>query len=168
MENARKAEIIAIAVLAKKTRAICHSGQLLWTIPEDLKRVKMHTLNHPIIMGRKTYDSIGHPLPQRTNIVITRNTDLEIKGCIIAHSLEEALKKAEEIDQEKIFIFGGAEIYRLAMEYTDKLMLTIVDSDKEGDAHFPEYEKDFVVESDEEGGIYQNESYRWVTLARKV
>ena len=160
-------EIIAIAALGKKTRAICRDQELLWKIPKDLQRVKDMTMGHPLIMGRKTFASIGKPLPGRTNIIITHNRDFSADGCKITHSLDQALDVARvSSGSEKIYIFGGGEIYRLALPQTTKLELTLVDSDKDGDAHFPEYENEFRTVTTEEGGEHEGEKYTWVTLER--
>lgn len=133
------AKISIIAAIGKTTRAIGKNNQLLWKIPEDLKRFKALTSGHLIIMGRKTFESIGRPLPNRTNIIITRNKNFTATGCLIFNSLETALKKAGEADNQEIFIIGGAEIYKQALPLADKLYLTTVESDVEGDAFFPEY-----------------------------
>lgn len=118
-------------------------------------------------MGRKTFESIGKPLPGRTNIIITRNPDFKAEGCIVVSSLEEALEKAEQLDQE-IFIGGGGEIYKQALPHTDKLYLTLVDSDEQGDVFFPDWQKDFTKETfreerlDEKTGL----KYTWVDLEK--
>lgn len=161
-------EIIAIAALGKDTRAICVEQELLWRIPEDLKRVKQLTMGHPLVMGRKTYESIGKPLPGRTNIIITNQRDYEAAGCVVAHSLDEALEVAKKTDGgEQIYIFGGGEIYKLALPKTTKLVLTLVDSKKDGTAHFPEYKEDFVKVSSDGFGTHEGDSYEWATFERK-
>ena len=165
--------IVAIAALGKNTHFICHEGDLLWRIPEDLKRVKELTLNYPIIMGRKTFESIGRPLPQRTNIVLTRDTSYSREGIRVAHSADQALKIARESEGggEKIVIFGGAEIYRLFMPSTTHLSLTLVNSDKSGTDKFPEFENDFEMVSENGGGVYDDNGkpapYIWVDYKRK-
>ncbi|MBQ5353943.1 MAG: dihydrofolate reductase, partial [Alistipes sp.] len=94
------------------------------------------TSSHPVVMGRKTYDSIGRPLPKRTNVVITRDTELQIEGCTMAHSLTEAVEMFDS--SEEVFIIGGAQIYSQAMPIADRLYLTIIDKEYEGDSSFPE------------------------------
>ncbi len=128
-----------IAALGEKTRVIGKNNRLLWKIPEDLKRFKAITSGHAVIMGRKTFESIGRPLPNRTNIVITRNPGFEAPGCIISPSLESALEEAGKIEPSEIFILGGGEIYRQALPYADRLYLTVVYDDAEGDAFFPDF-----------------------------
>ena len=162
-------EIIAIAALGKDTRNICADDQLLWHNPEDLKRVKGLTLGYPLIMGRKTHDSIGRPLPNRTNIILTKNLNYQAAGCEIAHTAEEALEIAKKSQggAEKIFIFGGAEIYNLFLSQTDRLMLTIVDSDKNGDRQFPEFQELFEKEISHGGGEFEGAKYEWVDYVKK-
>lgn len=161
-------EIIAIAALGKKTRNICVDDQLLWENPADLKRVKELTLHHPLIMGRKTHESIGRPLPERTNIVLTRNPNYTAEGCVVVTTVEEALEIAKKSPGgEQIFIFGGAEIYELFLDKTNKLLLTLVDSDKPGDRQFPEFSDTFEISENHGGGVFEDESYEWVDYVRK-
>jgi dihydrofolate reductase len=134
-----QAKISIVAAIGSGNRALGKDNKLIWAIPADLKRFKQLTTGHPIIMGRKTFESIGRPLPNRTNIIITRNADYKIDGCLITNSLEAAISKAREIDQQEIFIIGGAEIYKQALPFTDKLYLTIIQEEKEGDVFFPDY-----------------------------
>ena len=97
-------------------------------------------MGHHMIMGRKTFDSIGKPLPGRTTVVVTRNADLKVEGCVMAHSLKEAISACA--GDEEIFIVGGAELYRQAITLVDTLYITEVQQDVEGDAYFPEFDKD--------------------------
>jgi dihydrofolate reductase len=115
-------------------------GDLPWHIPEDLKYFRRNTVGHAIIMGRKTYDSIGRPLPKRRNIVITRNPDLTINGCDVVQSLDEALALARSEDNEPRII-GGATLYRQAFPLTTRLFLTEVQQTVEGDTHFPDWDR---------------------------
>lgn len=126
--------IVAMAI----NRTIGVNNTLPWRCPEDLKHFKMLTMGHHMIMGRKTFDSIGKPLPGRTTVVVTRNTDLEIEGCTIAHSLNDAI--AACAGDEEIFVVGGAELYRQAVSVADTLYFTEIQQDVEGDAHFPEFD----------------------------
>ncbi len=129
---------ISIIAAHDKNKNIGQAGKLPWNLPADLKRFKEITIGHPIIMGRKTFDSIGRPLPKRDNIIITRG-DLSIPGVTITHSLEEALAEAKKKTSGEIFIIGGGEIYRQAMELADKLYLTLIDKEFTGDTFFPDY-----------------------------
>jgi dihydrofolate reductase len=128
-----------IAALGERTRAIGKGGSLLWRISGDLPRFKTLTTGHPIIMGQKTFESIGKVLPNRTNIVISHVKDHKISGATVVSSPEEALEKARELDTDEIFIIGGGQIYTQMLPKADRLYLTLVDSDEEGDTHFPPY-----------------------------
>jgi dihydrofolate reductase len=112
---------------------------MLWHIPAELKRFKEITTGHTIIMGRKTHESIGRLLPNRTNIIITRDTEYKVDGAVIVHSLEEAIEKAQAIDSKEIFVIGGGQIFNEAISLADKLYLTIVEGNFEGDVYFPDY-----------------------------
>ncbi|HLU21377.1 dihydrofolate reductase [Lederbergia graminis] len=116
---------------------IGRNNDLPWRIPADLKYFKETTLGHPIVMGRKTYESIGKALPGRTNVILTRDENFEADGCIIFHTKDELLKWSKE-QQKEIFITGGAEIYRLFMDVVDRLYVTKILHTFEGDTYFPE------------------------------
>ncbi|MFN0117078.1 MAG: dihydrofolate reductase [Elusimicrobiota bacterium] len=127
------------------------NNQLPWKLSEDLKRFKTLTMGHPIIMGRKTFESIGKPLPGRQNIVITRDPYYSKEGVVVVSSLEQALKKSHQ-DSEDQFIIGGAEIYKLALPQIQKLFLTIIHHPFKGDAFFPkiDFTRDFeIIETSE-------------------
>lgn len=136
MNNPR---VSAIAAIASGNRALGRGNDLIYKIPEDLKRFKDLTSGHPIIMGRKTFESIGRVLPNRTNIIITRDLDFKAEGAIVVNSIEEALEKAKRLEKEEIFIIGGAQIYQQALPFTDKLYLTLVEGSPEADVYFPDY-----------------------------
>lgn len=127
---------ISIIVAAAENGAIGKDNQLLWRLPDDLKRFKQLTLGHPMIMGRKTFESIGKPLPGRTSIVVTRNAGFTFEGVIVTHSLEEALEKAREIDREEICIVGGGDIYQQAQAISNRIYLTKVHTQIEADTYF--------------------------------
>ncbi|RZK44166.1 MAG: dihydrofolate reductase [Pedobacter sp.] len=127
---------ISIVVAISENNAIGKNNELLWHLPADLKHFKNITTGHTIIMGRKTFDSIGKPLPNRKNIVITRNTDLKVEGIDFVNSLEEALKLCGS--DEESFIIGGAEIYKQALPLTSRIYLTKVHENFEADTFFPE------------------------------
>ena len=126
--------MVKIIVATSKNRVIGDSNSLIWHLPADLKRFKGLTTGNPIVMGRKTYESIGRPLPNRRNIIITRDTKYDVEGGEIVNSLEEALM----ICNHNCFIIGGGEIYRQSMEIADQIYLTLVHEDFEGDTTFPE------------------------------
>jgi len=128
--------MITIIAAIAKNNALGKDNQLIWYLPADLKRFKKVTLNHHIIMGRKTFESLGKPLPNRTTIIITRNTNFKAEGCVIVNSLKDAIEAAKE--DENPFILGGAEIYKQAIEIADKLDLTYVHHNFDADVFFPE------------------------------
>lgn len=141
---------ISIIVALGHNRVIGKDGKIPWHVSEDLKRFKRLTTGHAVVMGRKTYESIGKPLPNRTNIVITRGVSSPA-GCIAVHSLDEALARAREVEKDEIFVIGGGEIYRQAIGLADKLYLTVVHKEFEGDAFFPDYSAFTKVLSQKEG-----------------
>ncbi|MBD1366299.1 dihydrofolate reductase [Mucilaginibacter sp. ZT4R22] len=126
---------ISIIVAIAENHAIGKNNQLLWHMPNDLKHFKTITSGRTIIMGRKTFDSVGKPLPKRRNIVVTRQ-DIEIPGCEVVKSIDEGLALCAHDDE--VFIGGGAEIYRQAMAKTDRIYLTIIHKAFEADTFFPE------------------------------
>lgn len=128
--------MISIIVAIAKNGVIGDKNTLLWHLREDMIHFRTITSGQPVVMGRKTYDSIGRPLPKRTNVVITRDTELQIEGCTMAHSLTEAVEMFDS--SEEVFIIGGAQIYNQAMPLADRLYLTIIDKEYEGDSSFPE------------------------------
>ena len=131
---------ISIIVAMAPNRIIGINNTLPWRCPEDLKNFKSLSMGHHMIMGRKTFDSIGKPLPGRTTIVVTRNAALYIEGCTIAHSLDAAIKACA--NDSEIFIVGGAELYALAMPLATTLYITEIQQEVEGDAFFPEFSHD--------------------------
>ena len=166
----RKPKISVIAALGRKNRAIGNNDQLLWKIPADLKRFKEITRGHPVIMGRKTFQSIvsqlKKPLPDRTNIVISRQTYYQPDGVKTATSLDQALKLATGINNQEIFIIGGQQVYEQVLPLADRLYLTLVDSDLNGDSHFPAYEKNFTTEVKREFGSDNKLTFSWVILEK--
>ncbi|MEM6396483.1 MAG: dihydrofolate reductase [Bacteroidota bacterium] len=119
------------------------AGQIPWYLPADLKYFKRTTIGHPVIMGRKTFDSIGRPLPKRTNIVLTRDPFFVATGTAVVHSIEEALSHPSISSSEEVFVIGGGEIYRITLDITDRVFLTKVDTNiEDGDAFFPELDPD--------------------------
>ncbi len=121
--------IISAIVAAAQNGVIGKDNEIPWHLPKDFAYFKKTTLHHHIIMGRNSYESIGRPLPNRTNIIVTRNPFYVVSGCIVVHSLEEALKLAEQNGEEEAFIIGGGDIFKQSMRLLDKLYLTEVDLD---------------------------------------
>lgn len=120
-------------------RVIGIANTLPWRLPEDLKHFKALTTGHHILMGRKTYESLGRPLPGRTSVVITRSGDLRLPGCIVATSIDDAIAACN--GDAELFFIGGAELYRQALAYADRIYLTEIQSDFEGDAWFPDFDR---------------------------
>lgn len=129
--------MVSIIVAASQNNAIGKNNQLLWHLPNDLKFFKNTTWGMPVIMGRKTFESVNKPLPGRFNIVVTRQTNWHNDGVIIASDLKDALKKASQTNCKEFFIAGGGEIYKEAMQLADKIYLTRVHAVIEGDTFFP-------------------------------
>jgi len=129
--------MLSLIVAVSENGVIGKDNDLLWHLPDDLKHFKRTTRGHHVIMGRKTFESQGsRPLPKRTNIIITRNAHYQAEGCLVVHSLDEALARVED-DQEP-FIIGGEKIYRMALPRVERIYLTRVHATVEGDTFFPE------------------------------
>ncbi|MBZ0092631.1 MAG: dihydrofolate reductase [Sulfuricellaceae bacterium] len=127
-----------IAAMARN-RAIGIANTLPWRLPEDLKHFKALTMGHHMVMGRKTYESLGRPLPGRTTVVVTRSPFFQAQGCIVVNSIDNAISACQGDDE--IFFVGGAELYRQAIALADRLYLTEIQADFPGDAFFPEFDK---------------------------
>ncbi len=131
--------MVSIIVAVAQNGVIGDGNRLIWHISEDLRRFKAITTGHPVIMGRKTFESLGRPLPNRTNVVITRQRNYRPEGCLTAASLEEALRLFPV--SEELFVIGGGQIYRQAMPLAHRLYLTEVCADYAGDTRFPEWNR---------------------------
>lgn len=157
-------KISMIAAMDSKM-GIGKNGTLPWSIPEDLQRVRSLTKGHTIIMGRKTFESIGHPLPDRTNIILTRNLSYNSMGCPIVTSLNEAIRMAKDNGESEVFIFGGGDVFAQGIALADELYLTIVEGDFGADTFFPDY-SDFtrkIFEEEHQSGKYK---YKFLTLGK--
>lgn len=162
---------ISIVVAMDEEKGIGKDGKIPWNIPEDMTHFKNLTVSHPVIMGRVTWESIPlkfRPLPDRTNIVVTRSNDFTIPGIEVAHSIKEAVDMASRIDPERVFIIGGAQIYTSALSMVDSLNLTIVEGDFDCDAFFPEYSSEFRVVSETMGQSKNGVNYRFQKLVREI
>lgn len=131
--------VISLIAAMDRNRLIGKDNSLPWNLPEDMRRFRDLTTGKPVIMGRKTFESIGRALPNRKNIVITRDKDYKAEGCIVVDSVKEALKAAEGADE--VMIIGGAQVYKEFLPIANKMHLTLIDKEFEGDAYFPEYNK---------------------------
>ncbi len=164
---------ISIIVATDAKRGIGKNNALMWKIKGELPRFKRITIGHPIIMGRKTYESIGRPLPGRTNIIITNNSEFKIQNslpegteAIVVHSLDEAILQAKESEgSDEIFIIGGGQIFTQALPRTDRLYLTIVQGDFGADVFFPEYTM-FTKEREREDHKDETYEYSFLTLEK--
>lgn len=128
---------IALIAAIAENNVIGKDNQLLWKLSADMKLFRTYTTGHHVIMGRKTFDSLGKPLPNRTNIIVTRQMDYMVEGAETCNSLAEAIDIAEDGQETEAFVIGGAEIYRLAMYMADVLYISHVHASPEGDAFFP-------------------------------
>lgn len=131
----------SIIVAKAQNNAIGKDNQLLWHLPQDMKHFKQTTMGHHMIMGRKTFESIGRPLPGRELIIVTRNPDYPAPGCKTVGSIKEALGWAEQAGETEVLIAGGAQIYRAMLPLADKIYLTEVKATLEGDTFFPELDQ---------------------------
>ncbi len=159
--------ISLIAAMAQN-RVIGIRNTLPWRLPEDLKRFKALTMNHHIVMGRKTYDSIGKPLPGRDTVIVTRNADYAVPGCIAVNSLDAALTVSH--GDTEVFFVGGAELYRQALPIAHRIYLTEIQRVFDGDAFFPEFDNSQWIETAREPHRTQGDpsfEYHFVIYDRK-
>jgi dihydrofolate reductase len=131
--------VISFVVAMARNRVIGRDNGLPWRLPADLRHFKTITLGKPVVMGRKTFDSIGRPLPGRTNIVVTRDPAYTAEGCVVVHSIEAALAAAGDV--EEVMVIGGADFYRQLLPRAGRIYLTLIDADVEGDTWFPELDE---------------------------
>ncbi len=131
---------ISLIVAMDKNRVIGKNNDLPWRLPKEWQYVKRITMGHPIILGRKNFESIGRALPERRNIVLTRDTGFTFKGCEIAHSIEEVFELCK--NEKEVFIFGGEQIYEMFLPYVEKMYITKIQFEFEGDTFFPEVKFD--------------------------
>jgi dihydrofolate reductase len=129
--------ILSIIAAVAHNGVIGREGKMTWYLPGELSRFMCITNNSPVIMGKRTFDAIGHPLPERVNIVMTKDLAFKREGISVAHSLEEAFKIAEANDADEIFIIGGEKLYRETIELASRIYLTSISGDYEGDTYFP-------------------------------
>ncbi|HAR99522.1 MAG: Dihydrofolate reductase [Candidatus Moranbacteria bacterium GW2011_GWC2_37_73] len=161
MYNPKISIICAIA----KNRAIGKNNQLLWHIKEDFKFFKEKTSGHVIVMGQKTFESIGKPLPNRTTIVLSNDPDCNIEGVIMARTFDEVFAKAREIEKEEVFICGGGSVYAQTIGMADKLYLTVVKGNFDADVFFPEY-SEFTKVVSERKSSDENFEYTFLELEK--
>jgi len=155
--------MITLIAACSTNRVIGKDNQLIWHVPGDLKRFKNLTSGHIVLMGRKTFESIGRPLPNRTNIIISRDTSLKVEGCIIYNDYREVFSIFEK---NEIFVIGGGEIYQQLLPYADKIELTLIDKEFEGDTYFPDLNSSWV-EENRESLTCPEFDYHYITYKRK-
>ncbi|MFC4158905.1 dihydrofolate reductase [Chitinimonas lacunae] len=156
--------LISLIAAVARNGTVGRDNAMPWHLPADLRYFKSVTSGHPVVMGRKTFDSIGRPLPNRHNIVITRQIDWQVEGITVVHSLEEALAAAGPADE--IFIMGGGQIYAQALPLADRLYLTEIDADFEGDAFFPAWPREQFREQARQEQQGESFSYRHMVYER--
>lgn len=161
-----KKPILSIICAIAQNRAIGKNNQLLWHIPEDFERFRKLTSGHVVVMGENTFKSLGSPLPERTNVVVTNHFDFQAEGTIICYSVAEALKKAREAEKEEVFIIGGGQIYRQTIGLADKLYLTVVEGNFDADTFFPDY-SEFSSVVYEKQSSDKNYKYKFLELVRE-
>lgn len=149
---------ISIIAVIGSNRELGKDNKLLWYIPEDMKRFKDLTRNHPVIMGRTTFESIGKKLANRLNIIVSHNKDYKAEGCTVVNSLDEAIEVAKANETKEFFVIGGGQIYAQAIDLADKLYLTVVEGDFDADTYFPDYSAFKKVISQKEG---EDKNYKY-------
>ena len=160
----RRAPRVALIAAVARNRVIGAKGGMPWHLPEDLKHFRSVTLGHPVIMGRRTWESLGKPLPGRENIVVSRRPDAQFPGARVAGSLQRALELSANHDST--YVIGGAEIYALALPLADGLVLTEIDRDFPGDTFFPEWDRAAFRETRREARVAGDLRFAFVTYER--
>lgn len=158
---------ISLIVAMDRNRVIGNKGKLPWHISADLKNFKAITMGKPIIMGRKTHESIGRPLPGRENVVITRDKNYKAEGCTVLHSLEEVFEKYNNL--EEIMIMGGADLYEQTLDKANRIYLTEVHAEVEGDTYFPDFDREIreeIYRQDFKADEKNQYDYSFVILAK--
>lgn len=164
---------LSLLVAMARNRVIGRNNKLPWYLPADLKHFKSLTMRQTIVMGRKTYESIGKPLPGRINIIITRQAGYEVPGAIVVSSVDDALLRCEETssNQGESFIIGGEELYRQTLRICQRMYITEIQRDFEGDVFFPKFDPNEWKETQRDKHISENDTnleYHFVVLDRKV
>lgn len=157
---------LSIIVAVAHDRVIGVNNTLPWHLPEDLKRFRALTMGHHIIMGRKTYDSLGRLLPGRTTVIVTRNQNYHVEGALVANSLEDAIALCK--DDEEVFLIGGAELYQAGLKLAHKLYITEIELDVAGDAFFPALVSEEWLETEREAHTSEKGlNFNYATYVRK-
>lgn len=162
-----KQPILSLIWAMDNNRLIGRDNALPWKLPADMAWFKKSTMGKPILMGRKTYESIGRPLPGRTNLILTRQQGLTLEGCSVIHSVDEVLTMVPDADE--IMVMGGAEIYALLLPQADRLYITEIDGSFEGDAWFPDFDRSHWQEISRENHLPDDKNrypYAFITMER--
>jgi len=141
--------IISLIAAMAENRVLGRDNAIPWSLPDDMRRFRRLTMGHTVIMGRKTYESIGHALPGRTNIVVSRQMGYSAPGCVVVHDLASALQHRTP-DEDEVFILGGGELFRQALPFADRIYLTTIHRKVRGDTCFPEFSLDEFREAESE------------------
>lgn len=158
--------MISLMVAHDPNRVIGIDNELPWHIPADLAYFKEHTIGKGIVMGRNTFESIGRPLPKRRNIVVTRSDDYQAEGVDVVHNLQDAVKLAREVHEE-VMIIGGEQIFNSILEDADRLYITLVQQEFEGDTYFPEYGREWKLVSESEQQISNDVPFSYQVYERR-
>ncbi len=162
--------IVSLIAALDRRRGIGKDNQLPWRLPADMKRFRELTMGHHLIVGRKTYESIGKPLPGRTTIIVTRRSDFQAEGCDVVSSADEALALARTRGEQEVFVIGGAEIYAQTLAQADRLYLTLVEAEVAADTFFPTFAADDWLEAEHSTHAADEKhqyAFAFVTLDRK-
>lgn len=161
--NKNKTQIISLIAAIGKNRELGYKNDLVWKIPEDIEFFKRTTMGHSVVMGQRTYESIGHPLPKRKNIILSRDKGFKVEDCLVVGSVEEALMAAGE---GEIFIIGGGQVYSQTIGLADRLYLTMIDKDSKADTFFPPFDQ-FEQSQNLGSGEFKGVKYSFLIFKRK-
>ncbi|WP_416144731.1 dihydrofolate reductase [Planococcus koreensis] len=158
--------MISLMVAHDPNYVIGKDNKLPWHIPEDLAYFKKHTVGKGMVMGRNTFESIGRPLPKRRNIIVTRNEEYQVEGADVVHTIEDAIRLAENVHEE-VMVIGGEQIFRSVLPIADRLYITLIHKDFEGDTYFPEYGDDWQLVSESAQQLSGDIPFSYLVFERK-
>lgn len=158
--------MISLMVAHDPSYVIGKDNKLPWHIPEDLAYFKKHTVGKGMVMGRNTYESIGRPLPKRRNIIVTRNNDYQAEGADVVHTIEDAIRLAESVHDE-VMVIGGEQIFRSVLPIADRLYITLIHKNFEGDTYFPEYGDEWKLVSESAQQLSGDIPFSYLVFERK-
>lgn len=158
--------MISLMVAHDPNYVIGKDNKLPWHIPEDLAYFKKHTVGKGMVMGRNTYESIGRPLPKRRNIIVTRNNDYQAEGADVVHTIEDAIRLAESVHEE-VMVIGGEQIFRSVLPIADRLYITLIHKNFEGDTYFPEYGDEWKLVSESAQQLSGDIPFSYLVFERK-